>query len=78
VVGIDSRNILFVGGMIHCVTQQQPIDLNSIEIKEIENSPRGELLKIVNILGMDIIEPSKNQLYFLIYENGYVEKKVKL
>ena len=31
-----------------------------------------------NILGMDIIEPSKNQLYFLIYENGYVEKKVKL
>jgi len=78
VVGIDSRNILFVGGMIHCVTQQQPIDLNSIEIKEIENTPRGELLKIVNILGMDIIEPSKNQLYFLIYENGYVEKKVKL
>ena len=42
------------------------------------NTPRGELLKIVNILGMDIIEPSKNQLYFLIYENGYVEKKVKL
>ena len=78
VVGIDSRNILFVGGMIHCVTQQQPIDLNSIEIKEIENTPRGELLKIVNIFGMDIIEPSKNQLYFLIYENGYVEKKVKL
>ena len=78
VVGIDSRNILFVGGMIHCVTQQQPIDLNSIEIKEIENTPRGELLKIVNILGMDIIEQSKNQLYFLIYENGYVEKKVKL
>jgi len=78
VVGIDSRDILSVGGMIHCVTQQQPIDLNSIEIKEIEKKPRGGLLKIVNILGIDIIEPSKHQLYFLIYENGYVEKQVKL
>ena len=27
VVGIDSRNLYFYGGMVHCVTQQQPIGL---------------------------------------------------
>lgn len=27
VIGIDNRNIYFYGGMVHCVTQQQPVDL---------------------------------------------------
>lgn len=30
VVGVDVRNMYAGGGMIHCVTQQQPIDLTSI------------------------------------------------
>ncbi len=29
VVGIDVRNLYAYGGMIHCVTQQQPVDLSS-------------------------------------------------
>ncbi len=27
VIGIDSRNLYFYGGMVHCVTQQQPVGL---------------------------------------------------
>ncbi len=29
VIGIDVRNLYAYGGMVHCVTQQQPIDLSS-------------------------------------------------
>lgn len=36
VVGIDVRNLYENGGMIHCVTQQQPIDKNTTSINTIE------------------------------------------
>lgn len=32
VVGIDVRNLYEYGGMVHCVTQQQPVDLNTVSI----------------------------------------------
>jgi len=32
VIGIDVRNLYENGGMIHCVTQQQPIDLNQSSV----------------------------------------------
>lgn len=35
VIGIDVRNLYENGGMIHCVTQQQPIDLNTTSINTI-------------------------------------------
>ena len=38
VVGIDVRNLYENGGMIHCVTQQQPIDQNASSINIIEKS----------------------------------------
>jgi len=38
VVGIDVRNLYENGGMIHCVTQQQPIDQNASSINTIEKS----------------------------------------
>ena len=38
VVGIDVRNLYENGGMIHCVTQQQPIDPNTTSINTIEKS----------------------------------------
>ena len=36
VIGIDVRNLYENGGMIHCVTQQQPIDQNTTSINPIE------------------------------------------
>lgn len=38
VIGIDVRNLYENGGMIHCVTQQQPIDQNASSINTIKNS----------------------------------------
>jgi len=46
VVGIDVRNLYEYGGMIHCITQQQPVDLNTTGLLEqstpfqlLQNSP---------------------------------------
>lgn len=36
IVGIDVRNLYAYGGMIHCITQQQPVDLNSIGLNELD------------------------------------------
>jgi agmatine deiminase len=38
VIGIDVRNLYENGGMIHCVTQQQPINQNTSSINTIEKS----------------------------------------
>lgn len=38
VVGIDVRNLYENGGMVHCVTQQQPLNLNASSINTIEKS----------------------------------------
>ncbi len=38
VIGIDVRNLYENGGMIHCVTQQQPIDLNASSLKHNNNN----------------------------------------
>lgn len=78
VIGIDCRNILSVGGMVHCITQQQPVDLSSVSVQEIDGSAKGTLVKIIDILGREVVQPKENSLYFYIYENGSVEKTVKL
>lgn len=41
VVGIDCRNLYEWGGMVHCVTQQQPLALNSAG--QVENTHDGEI-----------------------------------
>ena len=76
VIGIDSRNILSVGGMIHCITQQQPIDITDIGIQEIDKSPKGNLIRIIDVIGREVIQLKENMLYFYVYENGVVEKRV--
>ena len=64
VVGIDVRNLYENGGMIHCVTQQQPIDPNAslintikksgIEIGYIYPNPTND----VSVLRINLIEKS--------------------
>ncbi len=38
IIGIDARNLYENGGMIHCVTQQQPVDISTSSINEADNS----------------------------------------
>jgi len=45
VIGIDVRNLYENGGMIHCVTQQQPVSLNTSSIKKI-NSKKNKFGKL--------------------------------
>ena len=74
VVGIDCRNLYFNGGMVHCVTQQQPIELNSTSINDLNTKPK-ELLNIIDILGRKS-KKINNQLLFYIFDDGTAEKKV--
>ena len=76
VVGIDCSNMFYEGGMVHCVTQQQPIDLNATSIIEINNENR-KLTNIVDVLGREVKQMS-NQIIFYIFDNGSVEKKIQL
>ena len=75
-VGIDCSNMFYEGGMVHCVTQQQPIDLNSTSILEttLENK---KLLKVVDVLGRTM-NKIKNQINFYIFDDGSVEKKMQI
>ncbi|MEY2828887.1 MAG: hypothetical protein RIQ33_745 [Bacteroidota bacterium] len=57
VVGIDVRNLYENGGMVHCVTQQQPVATASVGLKNftspknnitISQNPTNDFLKIVS------------------------------
>jgi agmatine deiminase len=41
VVGIDVRNLYGNGGMVHCVTQQQPMPLTATGLNQIKNNASG-------------------------------------
>ncbi len=61
VVGIDSRNLYFYGGMVHCVTQQQPKELPLKEAIQF-NTGDTESLTIDNVFP----NPATNQIQFSI------------
>ena len=73
IVGIDCSNMFYEGGMVHCVTQQQPISLASTNINQI-NQQNNRLIKTVDVLGRT--QHKSNTLLFYIYDDGTVEKKI--
>ena len=73
-VGIDCRNMFYEGGMVHCVTQQQPISLIPTNMIQINNYNK-RLMHTIDVLGRESVK-SKNQLLFYIYDDGTVEKKI--
>ena len=74
VVGIDSRNLYFNGGMIHCVTQQQPVSLTATSIFENQINDK-KLVRVVDVLGRTV-NKMKNKILFYIFADGTVEKKM--
>lgn len=76
-IGIDCRNLFGVGGMVHCVTQQQPAELDHSSIFKPASTPR-KLLKIVDLQGREIAQPELNQISIYIFDNGEVEKSFRV
>ena len=77
VAGIDCSNMFYEGGMVHCVTQQQPISLVSTNMIQINNHNK-RLINTIDILGREV-DPDKvieNTPLIYIYDDGTVEKKI--
>jgi hypothetical protein len=74
VAGIDCRNMFYEGGMVHCVTQQQPISLVSTNMIQINNHNK-RLINTIDLLGRNT-KGTKNESLFYIYDDGTVEKKI--
>jgi agmatine deiminase len=72
-VGIDCRDLFNYGGMVHCVTQQQPIALNTTSIKEQTNKPAN--FRITDVLGREVL-PTKNIPLIYLFEDGTVIKQL--
>ncbi len=74
VVGVDCRNILINGGMVHCITQQQPIGATGIGVSELPQLSEDELINVYDLLGRKIQTPKKGVLYLWQYKSGFVKK----
>ena len=75
IIGIDCSNMFYEGGMVHCVTQQQPISMTSTNINQI-NQKNNRLIKTVDVLGR--AQHKSNTLLFYIYDDGTVEKRITI
>jgi agmatine deiminase len=76
VVGIDCRNILINGGMVHCITQQQPIGDTGNVVYELDNLPDDKLIRVFDYLGREVNNPTPGILYLWLYESGLVKKEL--
>ena len=74
VVGIDSRNMFFTGGMVHCITQHQPIGETGVGFHELEALPEDKVIRVFDFLGREVENPKPGVLYLWLYESGFVKK----
>jgi agmatine deiminase len=78
VVGINCQNILLWGGMVHCVTQQQPIGAAPMSLTDYpSHGEKEELVMMFDLLGRQLPHPMKGQPYLKVYTSGRVEKVVE-
>jgi hypothetical protein len=66
--------MFYEGGMVHCVTQQQPISLVSTNMIQINNHNK-RLINTIDLLGRNT-KGTKNEFLFHIYDDGTVEKRI--
>lgn len=73
-VGINCQNMLQWGGMVHCVTQQQPLGETSLAIHgPLPALPRGPMTHTIDLMGREVRTPQPGQLYIRRYQNGSTE-----
>ena len=64
--------MFYGGGMVHCVTQQQPINLEQ-NCMSSHSFSKKKLITTLDVLGKETTNKKGFQLH--IYDNGSVEKK---
>lgn len=72
-VGINCQNMSQWGGMVHCVTQQQPLGATSPVVGAPEAIPEGEIVRVLDAIGRETNSQS-NTLLLHLYSNGKVQK----
>ena len=77
-VGINCQNMLQWGGMVHCVTQQQPLGAEAMSVPaNPQRQDHGKCIKRVDLMGREIRHPQRGQLFIKLFEDGWSEKVVE-
>jgi len=74
-VGINCQNMFQWGGMVHCVTQQQPAGSLALTIDQLnlEESQKNKS-QMYDLMGREIRESQSGKVYLKRYQNGEVKK----
>ena len=75
-IGIDCRNLFGVGGMVHCVTMQQPIETDNSGVEVFETTKEKSLVKILDLQGREVLMPENLGIYIYFYDDNSAEKKL--
>lgn len=76
-IGINCQNMVLWGGMVHCVTQQQPLGSEAMSLHSWPPmEDHGECVKMIDLMGREITNPAQGQLFLKVYRDGWTEKIV--
>ncbi len=76
-VGINCQNMVLLGGMVHCVTQQQPMGSGAMSLHApLPNEEHGACVKLLDLVGREIQNPADGQLFIKVYSDGSTEKMI--
>ena len=73
-IGINCQNMLQWGGMVHCVTQQQPLGSGTTAVPETPSQrDHGRCIKRIDLRGREIEQLTAGQLCIELYEDGWAQ-----
>lgn len=73
-IGINCQNMLQWGGMVHCVTQQQPLGSGTTAVPENPSQrDHGRCIKRIDLRGREIEQLTAGQLCIELYEDGWAQ-----
>ena len=78
-VGINCQNMLQWGGMVHCVTQQQPAGTTPISVEGLTPAaPPWDGIEWLDLMGRKVSSLQPGQMYIQRDQNGRTKKVIGL
>jgi agmatine deiminase len=78
-VGINCQNMLQWGGMVHCVTQQQPAGTTALSVEGLTPaSPLRDGIEWLDMMGRKVSSLQPGQMYIQRDQNGKTKKVIGL